>query len=103
MERIFGRGETDPNKERNPFKFGYRVDVFFHEDMGKLLNSVVPVKFRSERARVVLGGLSLAKATELCMEVQEEYGSEITSYEGQAGWLVAKVVPEIPHDDIRRF
>jgi hypothetical protein len=96
MERIFGTKKCPENDLGAGF--GYRIEVYFVEDMGPF-NRLIPERFRRERAQVHGGGMTLAKARLELESVREDIGPKITSVSGQPGRLVAKIVKEIPTDN----
>jgi hypothetical protein len=57
MERLFRREPKDPETDFGA-GFGYRIDVFFVEDLG-FLNKFIPKRLREERVSVSGGAMSL--------------------------------------------
>jgi len=96
MERILHHRKCPENDMGAGF--GYRIDLFFIEDLGPF-NRFIPERFRRERVRVCGGGMNLAQARIELECVKEEIGPEAATINGQPGKLVAKIVKEIPDDN----
>lgn len=102
MERLF-RKEI-PASEDYGCGFGYRVDINFVEDLGRL-NRLIPERFRRVPVKMCEGfGRTKADVQTLRNEIQEDLCVQIsTNIKGTLGWYKAVVIMNVPPDDPTMF
>lgn len=92
--------KSKPPEEDMGAGFGYKVQVYFEKDLGKLGNRFVPKMLRRRWVCFSGGGMNLAKARELKTTVEEEFESyNITTIDGQPGQIKVIIEKEIPIED----